>query len=79
MSFTREEKIAALTREIELRYRVYPLLVRARRMLQADLEREVALMVDIRADYEAKDLAFQPMAVADAYIMSLPGEPGERA
>lgn len=79
MAFTREEKIDALTREIGLRYRVYPLLVREGRMLQADLEREVALMVDIRADYELRDLAKHPLAVAAAHLATLPGEPLERA
>ncbi len=51
---SREEKIAALAREIELRERVYPRYVSERKMTKAKAEREIEIMKAILADYAAQ-------------------------
>ena len=45
------EKRRAIEREIAIRKRVYPNRVLTGRMKQAQADRELALMEDIRADY----------------------------
>ena len=50
--FTRDQKIAALRREIALRQAVFPGRVRIGKMKQADADREIAVMEAILADYE---------------------------
>jgi len=51
--FTPLEKCAAAERELHMRRAVYPLRVKARTMLPAKAEREIALMDAIARDYRA--------------------------
>ena len=66
MDFTKDEKIAALDREIALRQRVYPRLIRQGRMLESDADREIMLMTAIRDDYSSRDIFARYIDVADA-------------
>ena len=56
MTITRETKITALRRELQMRGRVYPHRVAEGRMTQAEADREIAVMRAILADYEGPDL-----------------------
>lgn len=49
---TREQKIAALRREIALRRNVFPGRVRLGKMTPSEAEREIAVMEAILADYQ---------------------------
>lgn len=51
--FTAEEKCKAARREIGQRKYVYPNRVQAGKMTQALADREIAIMQEIMADYEA--------------------------
>lgn len=53
MAITIDDKIAALRREIGMRYRVYPKRVADRRMTQADADRQIAIAEAILQDYVA--------------------------
>lgn len=59
--FTARQKQQAAAREVAQRQRVYPRLVEAGRLKQAEAERQVAVMQSIEADYrkiaEAEDAA----------------------
>lgn len=48
---TRAQKITVLKREVAMRQRVYPRMVRDGKMSEADAERETAVMSAILADY----------------------------
>lgn len=58
--FTPQEKADAARRERDRRYRVYPILVEQGRMTQQVADRQIALMCEIVADYEALTQAEQP-------------------
>lgn len=60
MKYTLDQKIKCLTREVGLRRRVYPWQVRRGRIDRATAERELGLMVEILAEYQAKADALQP-------------------
>jgi hypothetical protein len=49
-----QDKLKCIEREIFLRLRVYPGLIRKGTMTSAGAEREIALMESIRDDYRAK-------------------------
>lgn len=53
-SFTREDKLAAVERELTLRRRVYPRWIEKGRMSGAKAAHEIAVLEAIRDDYEAK-------------------------
>ena len=53
-SFTPEEKLAAVEREIAIRRRVYPNRVLTRRMSQKFADEQIAVLVAIAADYRGK-------------------------
>jgi len=59
MTFTDAEKLATVLREIGFRKRVYPGLIRANKMTQADADREIAVMKAIAEDYKPPDLLSQ--------------------
>jgi len=50
-TFTAREKQKAAAREVSQRQRVYPRLVDAGRLKQAEAERQIAVMQSIEADY----------------------------
>lgn len=50
---SREEKIAALKREINMRKHVYAGRVAERKMSQDKADKEISIMVAILADYES--------------------------
>ena len=50
-TFSAEDKRRAAAREVAQRQRVYPRLVEAGKMKQADAERQTAIMSAIEADY----------------------------
>lgn len=52
MTITAAEKLACITREINMRRRVYPRWVEGGKMTQAKADSEIAVMVAIAADYE---------------------------
>lgn len=52
MTFTTDQKLEAVIREIGFRRRVYARRVRDGKMNQAQADREIAVMEDIKADYE---------------------------
>ncbi|MCA0268762.1 MAG: hypothetical protein LCH53_06035 [Bacteroidetes bacterium] len=51
MTISIDDKIKALRRELAMRYRVYPNRVQARKMTQAEADREVAIAEAILQDY----------------------------
>ena len=53
MPFTNDEKRKAALRELSQRRHVYPRLVAAGKMTQAEADRQIALMTEIEADYMA--------------------------
>jgi len=52
MSFTREQKLACLTRELSMRKRTYPRWVGWGHMKQEEADHEIAVMETILKDYE---------------------------
>jgi hypothetical protein len=52
MTFTAEEKLISIRRELAMRKRVYPRWVEMGKMKLDQAEREIALMQAIAADYE---------------------------
>jgi hypothetical protein len=54
MRFTDADKLKALMRECALRAAVYPGRVAAKKMKQADADRELAIMRQIAEDYREK-------------------------
>lgn len=52
MTFSTEQKIAAVKREIGFRRRVYARRVADKRMTQADANEQIGIMEAILADYE---------------------------
>lgn len=52
---TRDDKIAALRREMALRERVYPKWIASGRMKQSKADHELAVMRAILADYQTND------------------------
>lgn len=49
---TLDDKIKELKRELGQRARVYPRLIEAGKMTQAVMDRQIAIMEAIKADYE---------------------------
>jgi hypothetical protein len=60
-TFTREQKLACLKRELGLRRSVYPSLVAKGRMKQETADRELFCLRAIIADYEEPDLFAVPV------------------
>ncbi|MBV7408721.1 hypothetical protein [Maritimibacter sp. DP1N21-5] len=58
-TFSREQKLAAIEREIIMRRRVYPRRVQDGRMTQAEADRELAIMKDIARDCAAQGDLFE--------------------
>lgn len=54
--FTRDEKRAAVQREVAQRRKVYPRLVSDGRITQAFADAQIAIMEAIAEDYREKDL-----------------------
>lgn len=54
MTYTAEEKLAAVEREVKLRRRVYPNRVQAGKMTNQQAVREIRIMEEIAADYRAQ-------------------------
>jgi len=54
MTFTAREKAEEASREIAQRQGVYPRLVAQRRLTPAKADRQIAIMREILADYEAQ-------------------------
>lgn len=52
-TFTLDEKIACVRREVEMRRRVYPNWVRSGRISQAHADHQIACMESVLADLEA--------------------------
>lgn len=55
--FTREMKRAAAEREVKLRERVYPRFIEAKKLSQAQADRELGAMRAIAADYAKPPLS----------------------
>jgi hypothetical protein len=53
-TFTDEEKLDELTREIEMRRRVYRWQVRNGKLSEEQAQRQINLMIAIKMDYSAK-------------------------
>ena len=51
MTFTREEKLKEVAREIALRRAVYPSQIARRRLKQEVADRQIAIMLEIAKDY----------------------------
>lgn len=51
MTYTEEEKLEAIRRELKLRRRVYPRRIADKRMTQQLAERQIAIFEQIEADY----------------------------
>ena len=56
MAFSRLEKLNEALREIAQRRRVYPRLIVAGKMTQAQADRQMAIMQAIAADYREPEL-----------------------
>jgi hypothetical protein len=54
MSFSDDEKLACLRRELGMRRALYPNRVRSGLMRAANAQREIAIIEEIIADYRAK-------------------------
>jgi len=54
MPYSAEDKLAAIEREIAYRRRVYPRLITEGKLSQFQADRQIAIMVEISADYVAK-------------------------
>jgi hypothetical protein len=54
MPFTDEEKLAEISRELELRHRVYRWQVRNGKMTQEQANRQIGILVEVKLDYAAK-------------------------
>lgn len=52
MSFTYEEKLEALRRELKLRRMVYPRRVKNGSMKRTEAERQIAIVIEMIDDYE---------------------------
>lgn len=52
--FTARQKQQAAAREVAQRQRVYPRLVEAGKMKQADADKHIAIMSEIEADYRQR-------------------------
>lgn len=74
MPHSREEKLDCITREIAMRDRVYPRFVRQGRMREADALRELQMMREIAADYEALDPMNQVDTMGDAIGDAMEGQ-----
>lgn len=61
MSWSAQEKLAEIEREIAMRRRVYPRDVQADRMTQAQADRRLAIMEAVAHDYR------RPPAVGDLF------------
>ena len=59
MSYTTQDKIQCLKRELRMRRRVYPRQVRRGKMSQQQAEREQQLVEAMIADYEARQRAIE--------------------
>lgn len=60
ISFSRDQKVAALKREIALRRNVYAKQVRNGRMTQTVADREIGVMQAILQDYEMRSRKSAP-------------------
>ena len=60
MKYTLDEKIACLSREVQMRRRVYARQVNDGRMDAATAERETGIMGEVLAEYQAQRDALQP-------------------
>ena len=54
MPYSVEDKLAAIERELAYRRRVYPRLVAEKKLSQFQADRQIAIFVEIVADYVAK-------------------------
>lgn len=52
ISYTNEEKLEAIRREIKQRERVYPRLIEAKKISKEFAERQIQIMQSIASDYE---------------------------
>jgi hypothetical protein len=60
MEYTMDEKIACLSREVKMRQKVYPRQVQEGRIDAAMAKKELGIMVEILAEYQAQLDAVQP-------------------
>jgi len=54
MPYSTEDKLAAIERELAYRRRVYPRLIAEKTLSQFQADRQIAIFVEIAADYVAK-------------------------
>lgn len=54
MPFTDEEKLAEITREIEMRHRVYGWQVRNGKMSKEQAQRQIGILLEVKQDYASK-------------------------